>query len=231
MPSLRTICVGLLLAPLLQLSVAAPATQASPAGAKCTGPPPSLPKTGNAVELPASTLALKYVAIGRGVQNYTCASSTSPAVAVGAIATLYDATSLAYSSTTALHAIPPMAVNVALPQGGASSSGSPLNLAAQKLKPLGNHYFDTAGTPVFDLTSVKKSLFAAKAANTTAPASASKGPGGQGAVDWLYLKSKPAYNSVGLGEVYRVITAGGKAVCSQAGPQSVQYAAEYWFYG
>lgn len=84
---------------------------------------------------------------------------------------------------------------------------------------------------MFDLTTAKKSLFAAKVANVSAPADASKGPGGQGAVDWLYLTSKPAYTSVGLGAVYRVVTAGGKAVCTEAGSQSVQYAAEYWFYG
>ncbi|KAH7350836.1 hypothetical protein BKA65DRAFT_499105 [Rhexocercosporidium sp. MPI-PUGE-AT-0058] len=224
MPSLRAICVGLLLTPLIQLSAGAPV-----AAADCYKPgtnAPALPKTGNPTELPATTLALKYVAIGRGIQNYTCAAASSPAVAIGAIATLYDATSLAYLSTAALHAIPPMAVNIPLPKSSAA-----INLANNMLKPLGNHFFDAAGTPVFDLTSVKKSLFAAKAANTTAPATASKGPGGQGAVDWLFLTSKPTYSSVGLSAVYRVVTAGGKAVCTQAGPQSVQYAAEYWFYG
>jgi len=228
MPSLRSICVGLLLTPLLQLSAAAPAAPPGPPGPKCATPgEPALPKSGNAVELPASTLALKYVVIGRGIQNYTCASSTSTALAIGAIATLYDATPLAYVSLPALHAIPPMFVNMPVP----ASSSSPLNLANTILKPLGHHYFDAAGTPVFDLSSVNKSLFAAKAGNTTAPATASKGPGGQGAVDWLYLKSKPSYTSVGVSEVYRVVTAGGKAVCKEAGAQSVQYAAEYWFYG
>ncbi|KAG4425213.1 hypothetical protein IFR04_001580 [Cadophora malorum] len=224
MPSLRSICVGLLLTPLLQLSSAAPVAPA----ADCTKPgqTPALPLTGNPIELPNPTLALKYVAIGRGIQNYTCASASSPAVAIGAIATLYDATSLAYMSTKALHAIPPMAVMIPMPKSSAS-----INLANNILKPLGHHYFDAAGTPVFDLTTPKKSLFAAKVANTTAPANASKGPGGQGAVDWLYLTSKPTYTSVGLGAVYRVVTAGGKAVCTKAGPQSVQYAAEYWFYG
>ncbi|KAH6713132.1 hypothetical protein BKA61DRAFT_70440 [Leptodontidium sp. MPI-SDFR-AT-0119] len=223
MPSLRAICVGLLLTPLLQLSAAAPV-----AAADCYKPgnAPALPTSGNPTELPATTLALKYVAIGRGIQNYTCATSTSPAVAIGAIATLFDATSLAYMSTKALHAIPPIAVNMPLPKSSAS-----INIANSSLKPLGNHYFDAAGTPVFDLTTAKKSLFAAKVANVSAPADASKGPGGQGAVDWLYLTSKPAYTSVGLGAVYRVVTAGGKAVCTEAGSQSVQYAAEYWFYG
>ncbi|KAK0108314.1 hypothetical protein ONS95_003130 [Cadophora gregata] len=224
MPSLRAICVGLLLTPLLQLSSGAPAAPAP--DCPLPGQAPALPSTGNAVELPAPTLALKYVAIGRGVQNYTCARATSPPVAIGAIATLYDATFLAYSSTTALHAIPPMAVMIPQPKGSAS-----IKVANSVLEPLGNHYFDASGTPVFDLTAVKKSLFAAKAANTTAPANASKGPGGQGAVDWLYLTSKKGYTSVGLGAVYRVVTAGGKAVCTQPGPQSVQYAAEYWFYG
>ena len=40
----------------------------------------------------------QYVAIGRGIQNYTCATASSVPVALGAVATLFDATSLAYSN-------------------------------------------------------------------------------------------------------------------------------------
>lgn len=49
-----------------------------------------------ATELPsvATNLSLKYVAVGHGIQNYTCASANATAVNVGALAVLYDATAL-----------------------------------------------------------------------------------------------------------------------------------------
>jgi hypothetical protein len=97
---------------------------------------------------------------------------------------------------------------------------------------LGHHFFDSAGTPTFDLASVNKILYGKKNGDVLAPADASKGPAGTGAVDWLSLIAKPGYTSVGLGQVYRVETAGGAApaVCPSAGVISVQYSAEYWFY-
>ncbi|KAK7744545.1 hypothetical protein SLS53_003430 [Cytospora paraplurivora] len=41
---------------------------------------------------PPSDLTLKYVAIGHGIQNYTCASTSASAVNKGALAVLYDIT-------------------------------------------------------------------------------------------------------------------------------------------
>lgn len=43
---------------------------------------------------PAYNLTVKYVAVGHGIQNYTCASSDASAVATGALAVLYDITPL-----------------------------------------------------------------------------------------------------------------------------------------
>lgn len=53
---------------------------------------------------------------------------------------------------------------------------------------------------------------------------------GYGAVDWLKLAD--AGGSVGISQVYRVETAGGKQMpsCTAAGPFEVEYAALYWFY-
>lgn len=102
-----------------------------------------------------------------------------------------------------------------------------------KLYPIGFHYFDSAGTPVFDLstTSKKTVLYGAKTTGIPAPASADKGPAGNGAVDWLLLDSKVGYNSLLLKQVYRVVTAGGKGgACEKVGVKSVEYATEYWFY-
>jgi hypothetical protein len=100
---------------------------------------------------------------------------------------------------------------------------------------LGHHFFDAFLTPTFDLSSVGKILYAGKTADIKAPLTASKGPAGTGAVDWLQLKAKSTYTSVELSVAYRVETAGGVAFScntstSPTAVQSVQYAAEYWFY-
>jgi hypothetical protein len=97
---------------------------------------------------------------------------------------------------------------------------------------LGHHYFDAALTPTFDLSSVGKILYAGKTGDIKAPSTASKGPAGTGAVDWLQLTAKSTYESVGLSLAYRVETAGGVGLsCSTStsttAVQSVQYAAEY----
>ncbi|CZR52142.1 uncharacterized protein PAC_02019 [Phialocephala subalpina] len=183
------------------------------------GTTPTLPISGDATELPATNLALQYVAIGRGTQNYTCKASNSDPVQLGAAATLFDATTLAYDDTALLHSIPPIIVYLPLP---------PLVFPMV----LGNHYFDQAGTPVFNLSSVDRILYGMKAADIAAPSAASKGPAGTGAIDWLQLSPKPEDKSVGLSLVYRVVTAGGAApnICTVEGVVIVQYAAEYWFY-
>jgi Protein of unknown function (DUF3455) len=96
---------------------------------------------------------------------------------------------------------------------------------------LGHHFFDSTGTPTFDLCSVNKILYGMKTGDIKAPATANNGPAGTGAVDWLQLTAKAGYTSVGLSLAYRVVTAGGEpSTCTVAGVMTVQYAAEYWFY-
>lgn len=73
-------------------------------------------------------------------------------------------------------------------------------------------------------------------ADIPAPKGASEGPAGTGAVDWLALTDNGKGLSVGLREVYRVETAGGSPPSSCSGEYkgkviSVQYSAQYWFYG
>ena len=109
----------------------------------------------------------------------------------------------------------------------------PLALVNQYSIPvLGHHYFNSAGQPTFDLGSTGF-LTAKKTGDIPAPANACPGQGdqGYGAVDWLNLVN--AGGSVGLSEVYRVETAGGKqqpACNGFVGNIEVQYAALYWFY-
>ncbi|KAL1890048.1 hypothetical protein Sste5346_008484 [Sporothrix stenoceras] len=69
---------------------------ASAAPAPCKPPVYTLPLTGTGTELPAvpAGLSLLKIAVGHGIQNYTCASTTASTVATGALAVLYDITSL-----------------------------------------------------------------------------------------------------------------------------------------
>jgi hypothetical protein len=133
----------------------------------------------DATELPSANLtALSYIAIGRGVQNYTCTAAGSNSTAVGAIATLFDATELAYYNEDALHAIPPVVVYRPVPSASLHTGGSTLPV-------LGHHYFNAAGVPTFDLSTKSKIFYGAKTGDIKAPATADKGPAGTGAVDWL----------------------------------------------
>ncbi|TVY36941.1 hypothetical protein LSUB1_G004790 [Lachnellula subtilissima] len=232
MPSMSTILKSLALASILSLATASPIAAPARASVDCktaaatpTGAAPTIPTSGNTPDLPSTTLSLVYVAVGRGTQNYTCLAAGANSTATGAIATLFDATSLAYANITAVHAIPPIAVNQAVPSGSLDSSSGPLSV-------LGNHFFDASGTPTFNLSAANKILFGAKTGDVKAPATSSKGPAGTGAVDWLSLTAKPApYVSDGVSLVYRVETAGGVApACTAAGTMIVQYSAEYWFY-
>ncbi|KAH8750328.1 hypothetical protein F5883DRAFT_577907 [Diaporthe sp. PMI_573] len=54
---------------------------------------PTLPSTGS-IDLPAPSmnLTVTYVALGHGIQNYTCASENATAIPIGALAVLYDIT-------------------------------------------------------------------------------------------------------------------------------------------
>lgn len=68
--------------------------------------------------------------------------------------------------------------------------------------------------------------------NVPAPSDANPGLDNEGAIDWLKLGDKG--ESVGVKEVYRVETAGGKSpvdCTGRDGEITVQYAAQYWFYG
>lgn len=81
---------------------------------------------------------------------------------------------------------------------------------------------------------VGEKLLSKKVADIKAPANASVGLQGTGAVDWLSLTA--VEGSVGLGQVYRVDTAGGNPPINCEGYAagevlSVPYSAGYHFYG
>lgn len=105
---------------------------------------------------------------------------------------------------------------------------------------LGHHFFDALSAPTFDLSASTQGLYfsGAKIGDVKAPTDADKGVLTTGAVDWLELGDNGRGLSVGVSNVYRVVTAGGVAeACSVSGANptgqvfSVPYVAQYWFYG
>jgi len=180
-----------------------------------------------------SGLTLVEVAIGRGVQNYTCANNSASATPapVGAIASLYNASCVAANYGDILTMLPPLALQFPVPS--ASS-----NLQPSNMDQVGEHFFETTTTPVFNLNANPDSQLGvavcAKQANSTAPATADKGVNGvgNGAVAWLYLTTTTATTG-NIKSVYRLNTAGGsppKTCSGMPASFSVDYAAEYWFY-
>ncbi|TID26811.1 Deoxyhypusine synthase [Venturia nashicola] len=202
-----------------------PSPQRSPRGQSLI-----LPASG----LPSPTGGLKYIAVGLGTQNYTCAatpgSSTAAPVSVGALARLFNARHYLELHTDQIDKLSGSVLDLSTKSKGAmdpQSMGIPY---------LGQHFFTAApASPEFDLIIVGARLVAKKLANVAAPSGAHSGPHKAGAVDWLALGDNGA--GLGLGGVvsaYRVETAGGKAsaTCSgNKGAFTVPYAAQYWFYG
>ncbi|KAF2437951.1 hypothetical protein P171DRAFT_437558 [Karstenula rhodostoma CBS 690.94] len=183
-----------------------------------------MPIAPNPLPAVSSGLTLGHVAIGRGTQNYTCASSTSADVPKlqGANATLYNVTCYSVRAPSVLSSIPAIALNQAID----------LNQDVQKYTVSGHHEFTSAGVPLFLLKTDKNNygyVQAKSAANSTAPTGAVKGENGLGSVPWLKLVAVEGDYK----EIYRLQTAGGvapKTCDGQAAKFYVQYAAEYWFW-
>ncbi|KAM0339373.1 hypothetical protein ACHAPU_010938 [Fusarium lateritium] len=215
-------------------------------------PVPVLPVNGGALELasPPQGVTLKHIALGYGIQNYSCADVGASPVATGALAVLYDVTHLYPGQSRSSLSADKWA---ALTTDVGNSGKVPLNLNENgvgasltnpfpkkqslrvdsinsKVPYLGHHFFNAAGVPTFDLDKAGQLLIAKKIDGIKAPASASAGPEGTGAVDWLYLGD--AGGSKGASYVYRVLTAGGVSHgCKAKGTDSTSYATLYWFYG
>ncbi|KAF7879321.1 hypothetical protein EAF04_000517 [Stromatinia cepivora] len=184
---------------------------------------------------PSRGLTLKHVAIGRGTQNYTCGTNATAApTAVGAVATLFNASCIASTYPDLLSILP----NVALQFDLNLASSSTQNLNPADLMMSGHHFFTNSSTPFFDLNTKNWQLGRggfAKTDGLAAPVDASVGQNnkGYGAVAWLKLTARDGATG-DLQEVYRVNTAGGNppTTCKDNLGSSfdVQYAAEYWFY-
>ncbi|OKL64164.1 hypothetical protein UA08_01062 [Talaromyces atroroseus] len=185
--------------------------------------------------LPSPTGTLKYVAIGRGTQNYTCADSTEDTVPVqiGAVANLYDASCIAANFSDLLDLLTEIVIDFALPNSSVQTPLAPANIDL-----LGHHYFSNSTTPTFNLNTTPEKQYgiamASKKDAIDAPYGSIVGQNneGYGATTWLYLTT--IAGTVGdYKEVYRVNTAGGNAPtnCSgQASTIEIQYSAQYYFY-
>ncbi|PYH95234.1 malate dehydrogenase [Aspergillus ellipticus CBS 707.79] len=194
----------------------------------------NLNETATPLPSPSPGLRLKYLAIGRGIQNYTC--PTAPAnskdfvaekpTAVGAVATLYDASCAIGSDQKFLHTLPNFLARVMMESIDLAATFAGLTNPTARGAVLGVHYFTNTSSPFFDfrLGGGTEWINAKKVASVPAPTSNVDVP-------WLKLDY-----DVGLGiqEVYRVHTSNGGAPADcdgLHGPFQIGYAAEYWFYG
>lgn len=171
---------------------------------------------------PSAGNFLSHVVVGRGTQNYTCASSTAAhtPVAAGAVATLFNTTCIAGMAPALLKAIPQIALRFPIPTSEGAQATDRLTA--------GHHWFSNLTTPFFKLDTEAHtwgSVWVKKGAAGDAPNKAKDIP-------WLKLL---AVDKAGcsISEVYRLNTAGGLAPTNCEGQKpnfEVQYAAEYWFY-
>jgi Protein of unknown function (DUF3455) len=139
---------------------------------------------------PSPGLSLKYVALGQGTQNYTCLAdkaSLTP-IALGAVATLFDASCLAENCPVLLDSILPVAEHV--PLDVTESAARILGQISNKSLVLGRHYFVDTTTPLFDFTQFghPEWMEGIREASTPAPICATVPS--SASVPWLKLKSK-----------------------------------------
>lgn len=183
-------------------------------------------------------LTLYHVAVGRGTQNYTCDTKDpeSTPVAAGAAAILYNATCMSCIAPVALAKLPASTLLLPTPKDGK------VLFPAQAIMS-GHHYFTDSTTPTFNLHTVAHNFgiqFAKVLTKVPVPESQQQlGTDGSTAVPWLKLSAADAPAGLAsdaspVKEIYRVNTAGGsppKTCEEMPGNFTVQYAAEYWFWG
>ncbi|KAJ5682624.1 hypothetical protein N7462_005789 [Penicillium macrosclerotiorum] len=197
-----------------------------------TSPTTAATATSAATGLPSPTGKLKFVALGRGTQNYTCGDASATPVAIGAVASLYNANCYAHKFENILQYLPSSALSASLP--------SSANKQFYGMDLLGHHFFYDSTTPEFNLNlgagQNNGILMTSKQASLDAPEGAAEGE--YGAVSWLYLTTKSGtVNPSGYSwsSVYRVDTAAGAApsTCAEYANSAfeIQYSALYYIYG
>ena len=166
--------------------------------------------------LPGQGLKVSHVAIGRGTQNYTCATNTKDSVPV-----LYGANAFLYNATCNAVHYPDL---FTMYSTYAMSETAPYKSDVAKLLLSGHHEFTAAGSPYFNLdagTGQFGYIVAKKNGTSSAPDTKN--------VPWLKLVATDG----DFKEVYRLNTLEGQAPPTCEGKDStffVQYAAVYWFF-
>jgi len=209
----------------------------------------ALPANQTVLSIPAGVKPA-YIALGVGVQNYTCSNGTF--ASAGAVAALYDIscahclpgkpssffTSFASVIEPIMPSSPPLSSATAIDAFLKTKLPSTLSGVFGKSLDtdlLGQHYFinnplpgGTGISPVFDFRAASQkgnaNAFVTLKKTGDLPA-----PTGKADVDWLELQNVQG----SLAQyVFRVSTAGGQPASSCTGTQttSVKYAAEYWFF-
>ncbi|KAJ7590835.1 hypothetical protein C8J56DRAFT_1003476 [Mycena floridula] len=179
------------------------------------------------------TLSVSFLAIGVGVQNYTC-SSAGNYTSTGAVAELFDISCL-YRETSLFNQVS----DIAMAAWSQSSVQKPSQLTFREFQNpeiLGEHYFITnpvTGTgisPKWDFTSrafksnPQAFVVAAKSGDIPAPTGAKD-------VDWLSLTAMTGQGSL-ANQVFRTDTRGGQppTSCTPGAQVSVKYVAKYCKY-
>lgn len=212
-------------------------------------PPPHtlVPKSGcdtsrATVDIPAGqsalltpTLPVSFMAIGVGIQNYTC-SSAGTYTSIGAVAELFDISCL-YGNKALFNSIPDIAMAVWNKVHGSKPSELTFPGFPDPFL-LGEHYFITnpvTGTgvsPKWDFTSRAFNgnsaafVVAAKTGGMAAPT-------GSQDVDWLALNAVTGQGSL-ASQVFRTDTRLGQppSSCTAGTPDiQVKYVAKYWLLG
>jgi len=193
----------------------------------------SVPASQTTIVAPTTTPS--FVAIGVGVQNYSCSSTTSTYTSTGAVAELYNIACLVHTPQLATIANEAYALWSKVP--GNNAAEIPKCLEGLNFLKLGAHYFITnpvTGTglsPKWDFTSTGSNAGDENAFVVAAKAGDLPAPTGPGDVDWLSLTKVQGDLAT---QVFRVATVKGQppASCTPgSAPISVKYTAQYWLYG
>ncbi|KAJ7104396.1 hypothetical protein B0H15DRAFT_809854 [Mycena belliarum] len=200
---------------------------------KCDTSAANMNLPANQTQLVTPTTAPLYVALGVGIQNYTCSSTTLKYTSTGAVASLFDISCL--DKTPAFKTVSNAAFTAwSTSKGSANTIGSKVGAANL----LGFHYFVPAASgtgisPKWDFTSTGKNagkadafVIGAKTGGISAPAPANPSVD----VDWLGLK-----NATGTlaSKIYRVDTVNGQPPSSCVAGSAditVKYTAKYFLY-
>ncbi|KAF7336175.1 hypothetical protein MVEN_02165000 [Mycena venus] len=207
------------------LSSVALLVSAAPARRACDTSGAVMDLPSGQTQLVAPTTAPLYVALGVGVQNYTCNASTLKYTSTGAVASLFDISCI--DTTPAFATIQTTAFNVwsAAPAGApATSIGSSIGLPPV----LGSHFFVTSPTgtgisPEWSFTN-GQFVIGSKVGDITAPTDSATN------VDWLALNN---LQGTLASKIFRIDTVNGQPPSScVAGSAdiSVKYTAKYFLY-